>query len=84
MFYSPGLSRDFNHGLLGDRLHSTVTIGAQPIWDPLRWNAMVQATRSLQARLRLREEQGSSLGAGGSGTGQCGSRIRESTLRVAG
>jgi phosphatidylglycerol lysyltransferase len=38
--------------------HSTVTIGAQPIWDPMRWSAMVQATRSLRAQLNRAKNKG--------------------------
>jgi phosphatidylglycerol lysyltransferase len=43
---------------LADGSHSTVTIGAQPVWDPRRWSAMIQSSRSLRAQLNRAKNKG--------------------------
>jgi phosphatidylglycerol lysyltransferase len=37
---------------LGSRRHSIVTAGAQPVWMPSEWRAMVRSRASLRAQLR--------------------------------
>ncbi len=38
--------------------HATVTIGAEPVWDPRRWPNLVQRHRSLRAQLNRARNKG--------------------------
>ena len=35
----------------GSTSHSTVTLGAQPVWDPRKWQQIVQCTSAIRAQL---------------------------------
>jgi phosphatidylglycerol lysyltransferase len=44
------------HDLIADsRQHSTIVIGAQPVWNPQTWAALVRSRRSLRAQLARAE-----------------------------
>lgn len=44
--------------VLTEGAHSVVTIGAQPVWDPQHWTAMIQSSRSLRAQLNRARNKG--------------------------
>lgn len=44
--------------LAGSRAHSAIAIGAQPVWNPVRWAQGVDATPSLRAQLRRARNKG--------------------------
>ena len=42
----------------GSKTHATVTIGAEPVWDPRGWPAVVRRHRSLRAQLNRARNKG--------------------------
>jgi phosphatidylglycerol lysyltransferase len=44
--------------LVGSNRHATVVIGAQPVWDPRRWSAMLTGNRALRAQLNRARNKG--------------------------
>ncbi len=47
--------------LAGDRRHAVVAIGAQPVWDPHRWDEVVRRRSSLRAQLNRARNKGVSV-----------------------
>jgi phosphatidylglycerol lysyltransferase len=47
----------------GSREHSTIVIGAQPVWNPQGWNAVIESRRSLRAQLTRARNKGVTIEA---------------------
>lgn len=52
------------------REHSTIVIGAQPVWNPLTWAALVASCRSLRAQLARARNKGVTVEAMSSAEGR--------------
>jgi phosphatidylglycerol lysyltransferase len=49
--------------LAGSREHSTIVIGAQPVWNPQDWTAVIESRRSLRAQLARARNKGVTIEA---------------------
>jgi phosphatidylglycerol lysyltransferase len=59
------------HDLISDsREHSTIVIGAQPVWNPQTWAALVASRRSLRAQLARARNKGITIEAMSSAEGR--------------
>jgi len=59
------------HDLISDsRQHSTIVIGAQPVWNPQTWAALVLSRRSLRAQLARARNKGVTVEAMSSAEGR--------------